>query len=49
MECVMLQNSDSDFGLIEMALRKNNLMYVPQDYYETIKACRKSNKFILNK
>ena len=47
MECVMLQNSDSDFGVIEMTSRKNNLIYVPQDYYETIKACRKSNKFIL--
>ena len=32
-----------------MALRKNNLMYVPQDFYETIKTCRKSNKFILTK
>lgn len=41
--------NDSDFGVIEMALRKNNLMYVPQDYYETIKKCRKSNKFILTK
>uniref|UniRef100_A0A1B0FA47 Uncharacterized protein n=1 Tax=Glossina morsitans morsitans TaxID=37546 RepID=A0A1B0FA47_GLOMM len=39
----------SDSGVIEMALRKNNLIYVPQDYYETIKTCRKSNKFILTK
>uniref|UniRef100_A0A1B0FA09 Uncharacterized protein n=1 Tax=Glossina morsitans morsitans TaxID=37546 RepID=A0A1B0FA09_GLOMM len=42
--------NDSDFGVIEMALRKYNLMYVPQDYHdETIKTCRKSNKFIVTK
>ena len=27
----MLQNSDSDFAVIEMTMRTNNLMYVPQD------------------
>ena len=32
--------NNSDIGVIEMALRKNNLMYVPpQDFYETIKYC----------
>ena len=41
--------NNSDFGVITMALRKNNLMYVPQDFYETIKTCRKSNKLILTK
>lgn len=30
-----------------MALRKNNLSFVPQEFYEVIKKCRK-NKFILN-
>ena len=30
MECVMLQNSNNDFGVKEMASRRNNLMYVPQ-------------------
>ena len=35
--------NDRDFGVIEMAWRKNKLMYVPQDFYETIKTCRKSN------
>ena len=37
----MLQNSDSDFAVIEMTTRKNNLIYVPKDYYETIKTFRK--------
>ena len=41
--------NDSDFGVLEMGLRKNNLMYVPRDFYETIKTCRKSNKFIFTK
>lgn len=30
-----------------MALRKNNLLFVPQEFYEVIRKCRK-NKFILN-
>ena len=47
MNYVMLQNSDSDFGVIKLTSRKNNLMYASQDYYESIKTCRKSNKFIL--
>ena len=38
-----------DFGVINMALRKNYVMYFHQDYYETIKPCRKSKIFILTK
>ena len=49
MQCVMLQNSDSNFEVIEMALRKNSLMYALQDFSKTIKTCRKNNKFILTK
>lgn len=40
--------NDRDFAVIEMALKKNNLLYVPQDYYKIIKKCRKGNNFILN-
>ena len=35
--------------MIEWASRKINLMYGPQNFYETIKTFRKSNKFILTK
>ena len=56
MQCVVFLLSelsflpnDSDFGVIEMDLRKDNLRYVHQDFYETIKTCRKSNTIILTK
>ncbi|KAI4482024.1 hypothetical protein M0804_009043 [Polistes exclamans] len=39
--------NDADFGIIEMALRKMNFVYTPQDYYNVIAQCRKQNKFIL--
>jgi len=32
----------------EMALRKKNFLYTPQDYYDVIKQCRQHNKFILH-
>ena len=31
--------NDADFGVIEMALRKKNFLYTPEDYYEIIKQC----------
>lgn len=40
--------NDRDFAVVEMALKKNNLLYVSQDYYKIIKKCRKGNNFILN-
>lgn len=40
--------NDRDFGVIEMSLKRNQLLYVPQDYYNIIKKCRKGNTFILN-
>ncbi|KYQ50443.1 hypothetical protein ALC60_10456, partial [Trachymyrmex zeteki] len=40
--------NDRDFGVVEMSLKKNNLLFVPQDYYNVIKKCRKGNNFILN-
>lgn len=39
--------NDRDFGVVEMALKKNNLLFVPQDYYKIIKNCRKGNNFIV--
>lgn len=39
--------NDADFGIIEMALRKMNFVYTPQDYYNVIAQCRKQDKFIL--
>lgn len=41
-------HNDRDFGVIEMSLKRNQLLYVPQDYYNIIKKCRKGNTFILN-
>ena len=41
--------NDADFGVIEMALRKKNFLYTPEDYYEIIKQCRRNNKFNLYK
>ncbi|EFN66704.1 hypothetical protein EAG_00309, partial [Camponotus floridanus] len=40
--------NDRDFGVVEMSLKKNNLLFVPQDYYNIIKKCRKGNNFIVN-
>lgn len=40
--------NDADFGIIEMALRKKNFLYTPQDYYDVITQCRKHDKFILH-
>lgn len=40
--------NDRDFGVVEMAIRKNNFFYIPQDYYEVIANCRKQNKFIVH-
>lgn len=40
--------NDADFGIIEMALRKMNFVYTPQDYYNVIAQCRKQDKFILH-
>ena len=41
--------NDADFGVIEMALRKMNFLYTPEDYYEIIKECPRNNKFNLYK
>ena len=41
--------NDADFGVIEMALRKKNFLYTPEDCYEIIKQCRRNNKFNLYK
>ena len=37
--------NNSDFGVIGMALVKNNLMYALQDFYETIKTERVTNLY----
>ena len=47
MKRVMLENSDSDFGVIEMRSSKNNVKFVSQDQYEITTTFQKSNKFIL--
>ena len=41
--------NDADFGVIEMALRKKNFLYTPEDNYEIIKQCQRDNKFNLYK
>ena len=38
---------DSALGVIGIASRENNLMYVNQNFFEAIKTCQKDNKFIL--
>ncbi|XP_046827868.1 uncharacterized protein LOC124428160 [Vespa crabro] len=40
--------NDRHFCLVEMSLKKNNLLFVPQDQYKIIKKCRKDNNFIVN-
>lgn len=42
-------SNDRDFGVVEMSLKKNDLLFIPQDYYNVIKKCWKGNNFILNK
>jgi hypothetical protein len=38
--------NDRDFGIVEMAIRKTNFLYVPEDYYKLIAQChKKKNKF----
>jgi hypothetical protein len=33
--------NDRDFGVIETALKKTNVLYIPNDYYSVIAACKK--------
>ena len=40
--------NDADFGIIEMALRKKNILHTPHDYYDVMTQCRKHDKFILH-
>jgi hypothetical protein len=36
---------DRDFGIIENASKKKEILYVPEDWYNVILSCKKNNKF----